>query len=136
MKMAVLCASVFAFTGFAVFAQDADSFEYKKENGGIIITGYTGIAKDVVIPARVDNLPVAAIGDKAFSSKQLASVTIQNSVTAIGMGAFHGKKLTSVTLPANVEIQYNSFYAVLCGVMRCYIVEFFLKREFYGEKTS
>ena len=45
---------------------------------------------------------LATIGDGAFSSTSLTSVTIPEGVTSIGGGAFSGTSLTSVTIPEGV----------------------------------
>jgi hypothetical protein len=56
-------AAVFALlVAAALFGQDAADFEYAADNGEVTITGYTGSAKDVTIPERINKLPVTAIG--------------------------------------------------------------------------
>ncbi len=56
-------------------------------------------ALDVVIPASVRGLPVTAIGQSAFGSRTITSVTIPESVTKIGDHAFVCcAELTSVTI--------------------------------------
>jgi hypothetical protein len=75
----------------------------------VTIIGYGGSSKTVVIPERINNLPVVAIGDFAFLGNQLTSVIIPNSVTAIGHGAFSDNQLTSVTIGTNVGFDYVSF---------------------------
>jgi hypothetical protein len=82
----------------AVFAQSAGDFEYIATNGAVTITGYTGTAKNIVIPEKINGLPVTAIGNRAFADKQLTGVTIPGSVTSIGEGAFYGNQLTGVTI--------------------------------------
>ena len=60
----------------------------------------------IVIPASVtDNgttYSVTTIGDFAFDTNSLTSVTIPNSVTTIVGGAFTSNDLTSVTIPDSV----------------------------------
>jgi len=58
--------------------------------------------RDVNIPSEIGGVGVVAMGGYAFSSNQLTSVTIPNSVTSIGGGAFQGNQLTSVTIPNSV----------------------------------
>jgi hypothetical protein len=47
---------------------DPNDFEIIEENGTIIITKYKGTLKDVVIPKKINNLPVVSIGNNAFAS--------------------------------------------------------------------
>ncbi len=72
---------------------------YKNE---ITIIRYNWDKTDISIPAKIDNLPVTRIGDRAFAYNKLTSVVIPESITAIGTGAFAYNKLTSVVIPNNV----------------------------------
>ena len=66
----------------------------------VIITAYTGAGGSVIVPGTIVGLPVTSIGDCAFASTGLTSVTLPNSVTSIGLFAFATcTGLTSVTLP-------------------------------------
>ena len=56
----------------------------------------------VKISKSSDNYSVSKIGDSAFMSENLSSVTIPNGVTIIGEGAFDANKLTSITIPDSV----------------------------------
>ena len=80
---------------------------------GILITGYDDACpKDVIIPSKIDNKTVVAIGGNAFQNNQLTSVTIPNSVTTIEDYAFEDNELTSVTIPNSVTtIGEQAFYS-------------------------
>ena len=73
---------------------------YKDKNYG----SYSGI---IVIPESITNegktYSVTKIGQKAFYSCLMTSVTIPNSVTNIGENAFYNcRNLTTVTIPSSV----------------------------------
>ena len=83
------------------------------ENQGIKITGYDNTCGgyDVIIPTSIDDKKVLLIGSDAFSSNQLTSVTIPNSVITIGNSAFANNLLTSVTIPNSVTTIGNSAFS-------------------------
>jgi hypothetical protein len=90
--------------GFCVsaFGQNIRDFRYRENNRKMTITGYIGRVRDVVIPERINGLPVVAIGEDAFNiapKTYITSVVIPNSVETIGNYAFYKNQLTSVTLP-------------------------------------
>ena len=65
-----------------------------------ILGGYSG---DVTIPAKLGGYPVKEIGEATFACcHDLVSVTIPASVTTIGNYAFYSSELRSVTIPRNV----------------------------------
>ena len=90
-------------------------FEYEKTEGGVVITGYNGEDKEIVIPEEIGGKAVVAIGNAAFDMKQITSVEIPESVTAIGKYAFRRcGKLTSVTIKGKLtEIADGVFH--YCG---------------------
>ena len=63
------------------------------------ITGYNGTDTVVVIPSKINGIPVETIGNAAFQDNTtITSVTIPANVTEIGANAFAGcTNLTSVT---------------------------------------
>ena len=70
---------------------------------------------DVVIPSTVTidgtDWTVIAIGDNAFSSSTVNSLTIPNTVTTVGQQAFYKLGLTELTLPEGItSIGYQAFY--------------------------
>jgi len=113
----------------------AGDYEFKIENGVVVITGYLGNGGAIEIPASLGNLPVRVIGTAAFAFNQsITSVVIPNSVAKIENSAFAGmdelvsvqfgiglvsigedaflgcSKLPEVTLPAGViEIGAGAF---------------------------
>ena len=91
------------------------------EDGTAQITGYSGTADALEIPAELDGLRVTQIGKRAFSmADTLTGVTIPEGVTVIGDRAFAMcTALADVTIPDSVTvIGERAFYAceVLNGV--------------------
>jgi len=81
----------------------APDFRWQSDNrGGIIISGYEGATRAVVIPGEINRIPVRAIADEAFKGKNLTSVTIPASITTIGDSAFAQNQLTSISIPNSV----------------------------------
>ena len=103
-------------------ALSAGGFEYTVTGGVATVTGCTGACPTtLVIPATLDGYSVTSIGDYAFDSNALTSVTIPNSVTSIGDYAFETNALTSVTIPNSVTsigdfaFAYNALTTVTIG---------------------
>ena len=99
-------------TGTPVRALTADGFTYTVSAGSATVTGCDGTCPwNVVIPATLGGSSVVGIGDYAFYSNLLASVTIPNSVTSIGYRALSVNRLASVTIPNSVtSIGEQAFY--------------------------
>ena len=78
----------------------------------ITITGYSGTNSVVIIPSKIDGLTVSCIGNQAFQSSTLTSVTIPNSVTSIGIYAFNScYSLITATIGNSVtNIENSAFY--------------------------
>jgi hypothetical protein len=110
--LGLVVAVMVVVAGTALFGQNAADFTYEVNNGAVTITEYTGSAKNVTIPGRINGLPVTAIGKMAFYQKRLTSVTIPHSVVFIGEQAFAANKLTSVTIPNSVTAIGNAAFAV------------------------
>jgi hypothetical protein len=88
--------------GGGIFETNPEYFLTGIISGTDTITGYIGSEKDIVIPKKINKLPVVGIAEGAFADNQLTSVTIPNSVIGIGPGAFYQNQLTSVTIPNSV----------------------------------
>ncbi|MBQ5334391.1 MAG: leucine-rich repeat domain-containing protein, partial [Oscillospiraceae bacterium] len=87
---------------------------FTKNGTYAVVTSCDKAAATVIIPAKVDGLPVTSIGNSAFSNcTGLTSITIPDGVTSIGKLAFSScTKLTSITVPDSVtcisELAFSS----------------------------
>jgi len=105
---------------FAQTPNPASDFKYKLNNAGngVVITEYTGIRTDVVIPAEIEGFPVMEIegafantvgiqvyglSGGAFRGSKITSVVFPNTKINIGRYAFNGSRLTSLTLPETIN---------------------------------
>ncbi len=115
-------------------------FDYRMENGQVIITAYKGKETTVTIPTEIDGYPVTAIDDHAFQNTSVVSVIIPSSVTSVGWFAFYGCfGLEIVAIPSSVTtISYAAFdgcpnLTLLCpadSYAAKYAVSFGLKHEY------
>jgi hypothetical protein len=100
--LTLLLAVSFAAPSGARALSDA-GFEYIGNDGAATVTGCTSTCPTtLVIPDTLGGNSVATIGNYAFYSNALTSVTIPGSVTTIGNYAFEANALTSVTIPNSV----------------------------------
>jgi len=114
MKKNILFITIFTSLVIAVFAQTEIDFEYRVNEGNITITGYKGNARNIIIPERINGLPVTAIGDEAFAGhndvrtsmyiSNLNSVIIPDTVKIIGKKAFRNRWIENITIGNSVEI--------------------------------
>ena len=86
-------------------ANAENGFEYTVTGDEATITGYTGPAKNIVIPSELGGKPVTVIGNEAFQEKTtITSVTIPEGVTSIEDYAFENcTSLTEVKIPKGVK---------------------------------
>jgi len=115
------------------YAQQYDSendFDVDITENAVTISLYLGSKKEVRIPPRIQNLPVAVIGREAFTRYTiLVSVTIPNSVTSIEKGAFDGcTGLTEINV-ASGNTAYSSQDGVLYNLDKTNLLK-------YPEKKS
>jgi len=108
MKRTVFLAlALFALMAVGLYAQTEDDFTVKKSADGksITITKYKGTATAVNIPAKIQNLPVTEIGNRAFYASEITSVTIPNTVTSIKTAFLVCAYLTSVTFQGTIPVK-------------------------------
>ena len=71
-------------------ANAENGFEYTVTGDEATITGYTGSAKNIVIPSELGGKPVTAIADKAFYEYKMHNIYIPKTIKTIGEDAFRG----------------------------------------------
>lgn len=82
-----------------------EDFEYTIVDGEVIITGYTGSEREIVIPAKIADREVTKIGEYAFEGYDMVKVEFPDSLREIGEGAFYRCKcLIAVSIPESVEV--------------------------------
>lgn len=91
----------------SLFAQNQNDFEFViKENNGsqsITITKYKGSNINVIIPEKINNIPVTVIGDNSFELTKIRTIEMSNSIVSIGIRAFYGcQELTTVKISSSV----------------------------------
>jgi len=121
----VACSSKGSSSGLGGSANSASdfSFDLTEDGKGIKITKYTGNAVKVVVPSKIEGLPVVEIGDNAFHGRRerdgtlintdkIVSVYVPDSVTKIGEWSFsYCRSLTEVRLSDNItSIPNSAFY--------------------------
>lgn len=68
-----------------------DGLSYKISEQQALVSGYTGSATEVIIPAQIDGYSVCGIGVSAFADcDNIESVTIGNNIKRISENAFSG----------------------------------------------
>ena len=91
----------------------SDMFTFEIQDGGVIITGYTGNDTEVGIPTHLAGYPVTQIGPKAFIRAGLTSVTFPDTITVIDELAFSGNGLLeNFDFPTSLQtIGDSAFYS-------------------------
>ena len=91
---------------------EADGFKYTTNDIAATITGYTGDATEIVIPAELGGFPVEIIGNSAFEAKGITSVTLPEGLKVIETEAFRKcAGLTEVNIPDTVTDIKNSAFS-------------------------
>ncbi len=105
--------------------QTVDGFEYTVVEDKVTITGYSGEASEIEIPAEIETLPVTEIGPRAFEAKTgITEVTIPDSVISIGDNAFDGcSALLIVNLGAGVNSLGRDVFAECINLTALFVSE-------------
>jgi len=87
------CCSCASGDGGGVFTPSipetpAEEFSYTTKDGEITITGYKGTSREIGIPSKINDRPVTAIGEEAFSEYDLVKIDVPESVKVIDFQAF------------------------------------------------
>ena len=86
-----------------IVAEESD-FTFEVADGKAVVTGFSGDATTVVIPAKYNECDVVAIGEGAFAdSVKITKLEIPEGVTVIGSKAFYNcQGLVEVVIPNGV----------------------------------
>lgn len=110
----------------SLFAQKApkespeSDFKYdlNEAGDGIVIQAYLGKGGDVVIPSKIEDMPVVGLKLQIIHNFDLAPITsliFPDSVTFIefeaGMGEIHNLKLKKLVLPKNLKVISEGLFA-------------------------
>jgi hypothetical protein len=81
---------------------EGGGFSIAVQHNEVMIIGNDRTRDNPVIPALISGMPVTAIGDGAFSHRNLKSCLISEGVRSIGKSAFAGNFLRDITFPESV----------------------------------
>lgn len=87
-------------------------FLYRIDDRGVVIEGYIGRKKYLVVPENIDDHPVYKIGDNAFyEDEKLKKITLPNTLRIIGREAFASSSLETAILPNSLLIIEDGAFA-------------------------
>ena len=88
-------------TDIVASAENYNGFDYVSDSGMVRITGYSGNAESITIPAEIDGEPVARFVIQ--NNTKIKEVTIEDGIGSIGESAFEGcTALETVHIPDSV----------------------------------
>ncbi|MEO6054486.1 MAG: leucine-rich repeat domain-containing protein, partial [Chthoniobacterales bacterium] len=104
-RFCIIPALGFGFCLFGTNLQAGQPFQYSVENNEITITGCPGKVTELLIPEKIDGMPVTKIGSGAFYRRpDLKSVSIPKGIKAIESRAFmHCFGLVRISLSEGLE---------------------------------
>ena len=105
--LSVICLGVSAFTVTSCSGKATEGLKFENINGEeLVVTDYSGVGVNVVIPNKYSGLPVVGISRSAFLENSfIKSVKIGKNIKSIGEYAFTGcSSLTSISVSKNNKI--------------------------------
>jgi hypothetical protein len=72
-------------------------------NHSVTVRGYHGAAKSIVLPDKIDGLPLAIIGKRAFKEKGLEYMLLPEGISTLEDEAFSKNPLDEAILPGTVR---------------------------------
>lgn len=93
--------------------------------GGCAVTGFTGQAESVQVPAQMDGRPVLRIADCAFERREeLERIALPEGLKELGLWSFRGcPNLREVDLPSTLEILGDGVFEGCASLRRLTIPE-------------
>ncbi len=75
------------------------NYEVNAEDTGWIVIGIgTAVGADIVIPEKIDGLPVVAIGERAFENTSIKTIKFSKNIKTVEYGAFQNSTLEQAFL--------------------------------------
>ncbi len=94
----------------------AEDLTYTVDEDGVTVTGYVGGEIIIVLPDTVEDKPVVAIAEKAFSESPVEALYIPDSVVAIGLGALEKcNSLRTLRTPVVTAGDVHPYFGALFG---------------------
>jgi hypothetical protein len=103
---------LFAALCFSVFGQNADNFETVLNDGSITITGFKGAARDVVIPEKLNGIPVTSLRLMENVYESTKTISLPSGVEDIYIGISVCPNLEAV-----IVSQTNGKFKTIDGVL-------------------
>ena len=82
--------------------------------GGIVINGYGRECESLVIPEKIEGIPVVGIGSNAFFCSGIKEISLPDTIKFIADSAFSYSSLTSIDIPDGVT-QIGSYCFSCCN---------------------
>lgn len=100
---------------YAEWAKQSDAADFVRrpsaDGAGVTITGYTGEADTLCVPAALDGLPVTRINRDAFVGVTAETVILPNTIKAVERQAFRNCALKELYLSDNIESIWDESFA-------------------------